>query len=199
MTTEKVDILDNNGLPLGYSKKRSLVHRNGDWHKTVHVWIANFHCNVLFQKRSMLKESFPGAWDVSAAGHISAGETSITAAKKELAEELGLECAEQDLHFLCTRKHSAVLSNGLFIDNEFSDIFVIKADVQLRDLRLQESEVMDVQFYPLSILNRLKKNEDNDFVPHKEEYDMLHTFLCSEFFASMPVSLFSHLPYNRQS
>jgi 16S rRNA (adenine1518-N6/adenine1519-N6)-dimethyltransferase len=44
----------------------------------------------LLQRRSASKDLFPNCWDNSAAGHVDAGEDYETAAKRELAEELGL-------------------------------------------------------------------------------------------------------------
>jgi 8-oxo-dGTP diphosphatase len=38
LSDETLEILDPYGLPLGKSKFRSLVHRDGDWHATAHVW-----------------------------------------------------------------------------------------------------------------------------------------------------------------
>ena len=42
------------------------------------------------QKRSLLKESYPGCWDISSAGHLDAGEEPLQGAVRELKEELGI-------------------------------------------------------------------------------------------------------------
>lgn len=39
--------------------------------------------------RSEFKDTNPGRWDVSSAGHITHGDGSLDTAKKELEEELG--------------------------------------------------------------------------------------------------------------
>ena len=57
---------------------------------------------VALQKRSPNKDTFPGRWDISAAGHIESGDESRPTAVRELAEELGVICAEGDLDFLGT-------------------------------------------------------------------------------------------------
>ena len=41
MSKEYFDILDENGNKTGQTKLRSEVHRDGDWHKAVHIWIFN--------------------------------------------------------------------------------------------------------------------------------------------------------------
>ena len=41
------------------------------------------------QKRSLTKDTFPGAWDSSASGHVDSGEDYDACAVRELREELG--------------------------------------------------------------------------------------------------------------
>ena len=42
----------------------------GDWHRAVHVWLFAMDTQrLLLQKRSQIKDSWPGRWDISAAGH----------------------------------------------------------------------------------------------------------------------------------
>ncbi len=45
---------------------------------------------VFLQKRSMAKDTAPGRWDSSCSGHLDAGEDYLTAAVRELGEEIGL-------------------------------------------------------------------------------------------------------------
>jgi hypothetical protein len=39
--TEYLDVLDSKGVHTGERKLRAHVHRDGDWHRTVHVWVLN--------------------------------------------------------------------------------------------------------------------------------------------------------------
>ena len=58
------------------------VHRDGDYHRAVHVWIYSESTHeLLLQKRADCKESWPGQWDISSAGHISAGDSSLVTAR----------------------------------------------------------------------------------------------------------------------
>ncbi|TXG75108.1 hypothetical protein ES332_1Z015100v1 [Gossypium tomentosum] len=69
------------GKKIGGSKPRGDVHRNGDYHKAVHVWIFTESTQeLLLQKRADCKDSWPGLWDISSAGHISAGDSSLITA-----------------------------------------------------------------------------------------------------------------------
>lgn len=177
---ELLDLVDPSGTPLGRAKPRPAVHRDGDWHRTVHVWIVNKQYEVLFQKRSADRESFPGTWDVSSAGHVSSGESPVEAAKKELLEELGIRAANNELFPLFSVTTSSVQHNGLFIDNEISRVYLIRKNIGIADLSLQRSEVTEVRYFPLDTLHRIAGSLDPDFAPHHEEYRRLYEFLCEK-------------------
>jgi isopentenyl-diphosphate delta-isomerase len=99
---ELLEIYTEDGKETGKSEDRDIVHKEGIWHKVIHIWIINSKGEVLIQKRSNNKDTkylflklkiiiliikSPGCWDVSVGGHISFGETSKEAALKELSEE----------------------------------------------------------------------------------------------------------------
>lgn len=61
---------------------RGDVHRDGDYHRAVHIWIfAENTQQLLLQRRADCKDSWPGLWDISSAGHISAGDSSLVTAR----------------------------------------------------------------------------------------------------------------------
>jgi isopentenyldiphosphate isomerase len=73
-------------------KRRGAVHRDGDWHRVFHCWVAGMGEGgpfVLLQRRGAAKDVHPGRLDVSCAGHLAAGE-SDAGGVRELAEELGV-------------------------------------------------------------------------------------------------------------
>ena len=73
---ELLDVVDENGCPTGRAVDRETAHREGIRHRTAHVWLMREGRNgveVLLQKRSANKDSYPGCYDISSAGHIPAG------------------------------------------------------------------------------------------------------------------------------
>ena len=90
MSEEIFDVVDEHDRVIGRAARRD-VHRQGLRHRAVHVLIFNGRGEVFLQKRSMQKDSFPGAWDSSASGHLDCGEDYDACAVRELREELGLE------------------------------------------------------------------------------------------------------------
>ena len=72
-------IVDENGQTTGETVTRSQAHAEGIRHRTAHIWVVRENgdkTEVLLQKRAMNKDSFPGRYDTSSAGHIQAEEIS---------------------------------------------------------------------------------------------------------------------------
>ena len=91
---EMLDIVDENGLPTGQAVPRTVAHAEGLRHRTSHVWIVrkkNGAVQVLLQMRCAAKDSYPGCYDISSAGHIPAGAEFVGSALRELKEELGVQ------------------------------------------------------------------------------------------------------------
>lgn len=139
---ELFDILDDDGNPTGIVKPRGQVHRDGDWHRGLHVWIYGFSGAgepfVLFQRRSMSKDTWPGALDVAVGGHYRSGE-SLAETLRETEEEIGLAAETSDLVMLGTRFIDDV-GNG-YIDREMDDVFALRCDQPLASYVMHPEEV----------------------------------------------------------
>jgi isopentenyldiphosphate isomerase len=71
---------------------RSRVHGNPALiHRSVHVLVLGTDGRMLLQKRSLRKDTQPGKWDTSVGGHVGFGQSYEEAARREAAEELGLD------------------------------------------------------------------------------------------------------------
>ena len=117
--SELIDIVDENGTPTGETVDREYAHLNGIWHRTAHLWLVrekNGYIQILLQKRSENKESYPGCYDISSAGHIPAGVDYKASAIRELKEELGVDAKEENLIFSGDRK---VISDKCFFGKQF--------------------------------------------------------------------------------
>jgi len=148
MSDELIDLLDANGNATGNSAMKSEAHAKGLWHCSVHVWIFNSRGEVLLQKRALNKDAYPGLWDISSAGHVSAGETAEQAAVREVGEELGLKVRPSNLKKLEVRK----LENEPkpdFHNKEHVHIYLLRFDGSVKKLKLQKEELDDVKFVPL--------------------------------------------------
>lgn len=70
--------------------RRAEVHANRRLHRAVHVLVFNKPGDLYLQRRSRMKETYPGYWDSSSSGHVREDETYEAAAVRELEEELGI-------------------------------------------------------------------------------------------------------------
>lgn len=59
-------------------------------HAVARVQIFDQQDRILLQLRSAAKDIQPGKWDTAVGGHLLPGEDSETAARREMAEELGV-------------------------------------------------------------------------------------------------------------
>lgn len=148
---ELFDILNEDGTRSGIVKERGVAHREGALHGTVHMWIVRKKetgFDVLLQKRSEFKDSNPGDYDISSAGHITAGDEPLTAAVREMQEELGLKVTPEQLHYVGTHRGAfeAVFHGRMFKDNELSSVYVYTEPVDEGMLTLQEEEVEEVRW-----------------------------------------------------
>jgi isopentenyldiphosphate isomerase len=89
LSDEIFDVVDDRDRVIGKQTRRE-VHRRGLKHRAVHVLAFNERGEVYLQKRSFKKDTFPGAWDSSASGHLDSGETYDACAVREAREEIGL-------------------------------------------------------------------------------------------------------------
>lgn len=147
---ELFDILNMDGSKTGIVRERGVAHREGSLHATAHIWIVRKNLksgyDVLLQKRSACKDSNPGCYDISSAGHVAAGDDILESALRELAEELGIYAEADELHYAGVH-HGAfeeMFYGRLFRDNELSSVYVYTKPVNIEELKLQESEVEEV-------------------------------------------------------
>lgn len=168
---ELIDILDKQGNSTGDTMLKSDAHKKGLFHATVHVWVYNRNGEILLQKRTSSKETYPNKWDVSVAGHISAGEDPITTAMRETKEEIGLNLIESDLYKIGQHR-STVIHNKDLIDCEFNHIFLTELKVPLRELKIQAEEVAEIQLIDINIYRESLRDFKllKSYVPHPPDY-----------------------------
>ncbi len=151
---EYLDIVDEQGRPTGETAARERAHAEGLRHRTAHVWVVRKNGDrweILLQKRSMEKESFPGLYDTSSAGHIPAGQEPLPSALRELSEELGIEAQPGELTYIgrFRIRYEKPFHGRLFKDNEVTWVYVYRGNVDAAALTLQASEVDEVRWFDL--------------------------------------------------
>lgn len=84
---EIYDLVDMEDQVIGQATRKE-IHQNNLLHRSVHIFVFNPEGDLYLQKRAFSKDENPGFWDTSCAGHVDAGEDYLTAANRELMEEL---------------------------------------------------------------------------------------------------------------
>ena len=151
---EYIDVCDESGRPTGEIVDRDTAHKNGILHRTSHVWVIRIRegrYDVLLQKRSSDKESFPGMYDASSAGHIPAGSDPLLSVIREMGEEIGIHAKPDELAFAGTFhcSYEERFHGEPFRDNEIRYAYVYRGPVDIEKLTLQKSEVEEVRWFPL--------------------------------------------------
>ena len=178
MEKEFLDLVDENGNPTGEREDRAVVHAKGLRHRTAHLWLMRRRggqAEILLQKRSEDKDSSPGCYDISSAGHIPAGMDFIPSALRELQEELGLSATAEEL-ILCGQRrffHHQTFHGKPFEDHQVSNVYVLVRDVDPAEMTLQTSEVQSVIWMPLCEVRRRVDEGDPSFCVAPDEVEIL--------------------------
>ena len=179
---EILDVIDKKGIPTGETVDREYAHLHGIWHRTSHLWLVrkkNETVQILLQKRSEHKSSFPGCYDISSAGHIPAGVDFKESAIRELQEELGIAASEDNLIFCGDR--TVIWDDNFngkpFHDRQISRVFLMWTDLEEDEFYVGEDEVDSVLWMDF---DECCYSVENDLIKHcivVEELEMIRKAL----------------------
>lgn len=170
---EYLDIVDENDNLTGIIKEKQQAHRDGDYHRTAHIWLLNEKKELLLQRRSPQKSSFPDYWDISAAGHIRCGESVIQGAIRELKEELGVDSRESDYHYITRIRFESPCNN------EFGYVYLLKTKLKENEFVFRDHEVAEVKYVHYTLLEQMVKDKVDRLIIHKNEEELLFDYIRS--------------------
>lgn len=154
---EFFDVLKENGEYAGRIESRDMCHNEGLWHKAVTVFVINSKNQVLLQKRSSNKKMWPNMWDITAGGHVLAGEFGFEAIIRETKEELGINLEKNDITFIGVATSENI--KGDIINRHFNEFYIANKEIDETKLKLQEEEVSEVKWIEKDeIIERIKNN-----------------------------------------
>ncbi|MCC6763091.1 MAG: NUDIX domain-containing protein [Deltaproteobacteria bacterium] len=144
---ELVDIVDRSDRVVGRVTRAEMRRRNL-LHRTVYIVVRNGRRDFFVHRRTTTKDVYPGHWDVTVGGVVAADEGYEAAARRELAEEVGI--------------HDAALES--LFDVRFADpstrllgrAFLVHHD---GDVTLQADEVAWGAFVPRTEVERIVREE----------------------------------------
>ena len=142
---EAIQLVDARNRPCG-SAPRALMRRFQFWHRATYVVVRNRRGDICVQRRTLTKEVFPGGLDLAAGGVVGAGEAVHVAARRELAEELGIRGVPL--------RHAGGFRHDRGGNHIFGSLFLVEHE---GPLTLQVEEVADAFWCPLEEALALKE------------------------------------------
>lgn len=140
---DKVDIYNNKHILLNYSKGRKELSED-EFRLSCFAWIINDKNEILIQQRLEDAKTCPNMWE-TASGGACLGEDALAGVKRELNEELGISVDEDDIRFI-----------GSFARvNDFVEVFLLKTNVDVSDLSLQEDEVQRAKWVDITDFEKM--------------------------------------------
>lgn len=158
--SELFDVVTADGVPTGIAKPRAAVHRDGDWHRSVHIWVAGIGEQgpfLLIQRRGYEKDTWAGYLDATVGGHLRSGER-LEEALRETEEEIGIAVELDALRWLGTRPAVSDAEDGIH-DRELQSIYLHRDDRPLTAYRPSPYELAALIALPLDPLLALLNGE----------------------------------------
>lgn len=148
---ELFDIYDINKRKTGKVGDRySYVFKEGEYHIVTDVFIFNSKNELLLTRRVPTKKG--GLLWEGTGGSVLAGEESKDAIIREVKEELGLTIRKEELVLLKELRRDEKISP------RFKDLWTIRKDFDISDLKLQAEEVMDAKWVDLEEFKKMVNN-----------------------------------------
>src|SRR5205814_9520658 len=107
---ELVDVIDDGGRTIRIVTRRE-VRQHRLPHRCVYVLVFNRKGELFIHLRTSTKDVYPSHWDVCVGGVLAAGESFDAGARREIAEELGLNLDPERL-FLFRYADSSSIVQG---------------------------------------------------------------------------------------
>ncbi len=149
-------LFDARGRAVGRAP-RSRVRAENLHHGASGILVFNAPGQIFIHQRTWHKDVYPGRWDFTAGGVIQAGEDPDLSARRELAEELGLNSV---LHRL---------PDGEYRDENTNYRAFRYWTVADRTPRLQESEVLQGYWGTVAQLLERIREVPQEFMPDSVE------------------------------
>ncbi|MBP5605054.1 MAG: NUDIX domain-containing protein [Ruminiclostridium sp.] len=147
------DLYDLNHRIIGEHIRGNEMPDNG-YHLVVHVWIRNSAGQYLITQRSATKRTYPLMWEC-VGGSVLKGEDSLTAALREVREEVGIKLHPQDGKKVLTQTRD--FSGGTRV-NDINDIYLFSYDGTIPLSEASTDEVAQARWMPREEIISLYQN-----------------------------------------
>jgi len=143
------DILDEFGNKTGRTGERGKPLNQGEYYLIVDVWVINNKNEFLISKRVPTAKVEPDRWQPTC-GNAVAGEDSISAALREVKEELGIMLDPQNGEMI--KRYTAW-------DDAIIDVWLFRQNVNINEVVFQLYETNDAMWATGGFIKRLLKDD----------------------------------------
>lgn len=128
---ELVVLCEEDGTPTGLARKAEVHTHDTPLHRAFSCYLIDPSGSVLVTRRALGKATWPGVWSNTVCGHPAPGESEPDAARRRLAEELGIDMdADAPVEWILPGfSYRATDASGT-VENEFCPVLVIRADAR---------------------------------------------------------------------
>jgi isopentenyl-diphosphate delta-isomerase len=166
MAEEQLILVDESNRAVGTGGKTA-VHRTGRLHRAFSIFVVDERGRLLLQRRNPKKYHSGGLWANSCCGHPRPGERTLTAARRRLHEELGID---SPLTFGFFARYQAGLDHGMR-ENEL--VYVYFGPL-LSPPKPDPAEVVDVELASPADVDRRIKSKPASFTYWLKHYFKHH-------------------------
>ncbi len=124
-TKDYVVLVDKQNKVLGTAPKLATHNVNTPLHRGFSVFLFNSNGELLLQRRSRLKKTWPLVWSNSVCGHPMLDESGPDAAKRRLQFELGLD--SDNIQIILPDFSYQAKMNGI-VENELCPVMICFTD-----------------------------------------------------------------------
>ena len=158
---ENLILVNRRNRAIGVAEKQA-VHEAGLLHRAFSIFLIDERGRILLQRRHPKKYHSGGLWSNACCGHPRPGESTRTAARRRLGEELG---ATSDLTFGFRTHYSTAFGSGLR-ENEIVYLYFGAAPERMRP---HPQEISGTAFVSLPELRQA-------ILAHPEKYSFWLSF-----------------------
>ena len=164
---EIIDLYNKNKGKLGktFVRKQDKLLED-EYYLLEQAWILNSENKILLTRRS-LNKSYGGMWEATA-GHVKSGEKDLEGIQREVHEELGLNIEKTEFKFI----------KSLIRKQAILDVWVVRKDINLKDLKLKNDEVMGAKFVSISEFKEMLNN--NEIVENLTYFIDIYYQICNQ-------------------
>jgi isopentenyl-diphosphate delta-isomerase type 1 len=160
---EMIVLVDHENNATGTAPKLAAHNSATELHRAFSVFIFNPRGELLLQRRSLTKKTWPGVWSNSCCGHVMLHESTERAATRRLKHELGL--ADIELTIALPDFRYRAEKDGV-VENEICPVLIGLTD---REPQINRSEVADIRWVDWNTFLRSVDDAETQISPWASE------------------------------